>query len=130
MQAAVQLAVADPVGQLLGDTALWSALDGVAWSVVSGLIGDPVVLETLYDAVSAAVGAPGGFGCGGGPQVATAVVSLVTNPDVAWRCMGWLTRCSPISWGPWVVPAISGLLVRWRWRCSPGPSRRRRWMRR
>ena len=28
VQAAVQLAVADPVGQLLGDTALWSALDG------------------------------------------------------------------------------------------------------
>ena len=66
-----------------------------------------------------------------GPQVATAVVSLVTNPDVGTAVHGLVDTLFTDFLGSFgVVPAISGLLVRWRWRCSPGPSRRRRWMRR
>ena len=47
-------------------------------------------------------------------------MSLVTNPDVGTAVHGLVDTLFTDFLGSFgVVPAISGLLVRWRWRCSP-----------
>jgi hypothetical protein len=85
IQAAVGVVVSDTVTQVLGDTAIWQAIDGIITNLISGLLNDTTVQTALNTQVAATVSAAlggGAFGDTVGAHVADAVVALVTNPAV------------------------------------------------
>ncbi|MFM9033593.1 MAG: hypothetical protein ACKOQ4_04790, partial [Mycobacterium sp.] len=84
VQDAAQQTVTDAVAGLLADRKLWGAIGTALSSLVAGFVGDPAVDKALYDFVSSEVASSvgGDLGAAVGPPVATALVSLITNPAI------------------------------------------------
>ncbi len=116
VQAGVQTAFGDAVGELLRDTGLWAAVDTTLSSLVAGVIDDPVVQEALYQTVSSTVQnfLGGDLGAVVGPQVGTAVLALVTNPVVGGALRGVVDTLAADFFGAaGVVDAFSAAASQW-----------------
>ena len=110
VQAGVQLAVAESVGQFLDDRDLWAAVDGTVSAAVIALTTNPDVLAALGDAVSnqVTIALPEPLGGAVGPLVGAAVVSLISNPTVASGLLGVVDTLFADFLGSYgVVPAFS-----------------------
>ncbi|MCW1959483.1 MAG: hypothetical protein KIH64_013265 [Mycobacterium sp.] len=110
IDAGVDIAVTAGVSQLLSDTAVWSALDSTISALVAGLATDPEIDAALYQTVSATVSSliGGELGAAVGPQVANAVVALVTDPAIAGGLHAFVdTLFSDFFGAPGVITALS-----------------------
>jgi hypothetical protein len=110
VDAGVDFAVSAGVKQLLSDTAVWTALDSTLVTLVSGLVNDPVVGGAIYQTVSSQIEKllPGDLGAAVGPQVATAVLALLSSPALAGGLNDFVdTLFSDFFGSPGVITALS-----------------------
>ncbi|MCW1959482.1 MAG: hypothetical protein KIH64_013260 [Mycobacterium sp.] len=110
VDAGVDFAVSAGVSQLLSDTALWAALDSTLVTLVSGLVNDSVVEQAIYQTISSNIekALGGDLGAAVGPQVAIAVVSLLTSPALAVGLNDLVdTLFTDFFGAPGVIPVLS-----------------------
>ncbi|MCW1958071.1 MAG: hypothetical protein KIH64_005905, partial [Mycobacterium sp.] len=104
------------VTDFLGDSNLWSAVDGTVSAAVIELTTDPTALgllnQAVQDAVTERLGEP--LASVVGPQIGDAVVSLVSNPAVAPALLGVVDTLVADFFGTaGVVDAFAGAAGTW-----------------
>ncbi len=112
IDAGVQVSVVDAVAQFLGDTAVWTVVDGSVADLVGELLADTAVQQALTtrvtDEVSTVLGG-GDLGQVVGAQVAAVVVGLLTNPVVTGALVDVVDTAGTDFLGTaGVVDALSG----------------------